>query len=135
MSITFEERIPHITIFSSFRFRLQVTKQEATVLEAAVVLNDTLNYNQRMVYHFQIEATDGTHKTQTTFEARVKDVQDKPPVFQGSLSTVIDEDSPINTLVLTVHARDGDTGEPRKIVYDLLTSRIGNWGFVLYQYQ
>ncbi|XP_070137828.1 cadherin-87A [Drosophila bipectinata] len=104
------------------KFRLQVTKQEATVLDAAVVLNDTLNYNQRMVYHFQIEATDGLHKTQTTFEARVKDVQDKPPVFQGSLSTVIDEDSPINTLVLTVHARDGDTGEPRKIVYDLLTN-------------
>ncbi|EDW97645.1 cadherin-87A [Drosophila yakuba] len=104
------------------KFRLHIIKRDATILEAAVVLNDTLNYNQRMVYHFQIEATDGPHKTQTTFEARVKDVQDKPPVFQGSLSTVIDEDSPINTLVLTVHARDGDTGEPRKIVYDLRTN-------------
>ncbi|XP_034663045.1 cadherin-87A isoform X2 [Drosophila subobscura] len=104
------------------KFRLELLKREPTVLTAAVVLNDTLNYNQRMIYHFQIEASDGLHKTQTTFEARVKDVQDKPPVFQGSLSTVIDEDSPINTLVLTVHARDGDTGEPRKIVYDLLTN-------------
>ncbi|EDV49453.2 uncharacterized protein Dere_GG17179 [Drosophila erecta] len=104
------------------KFRLHIIKRDATILEAAVVLNDTLNYNQRMVYHFQIEATDGPHKTQTTFEARVKDVQDKPPVFQGSLSTIIDEDSPINTLVLTVHARDGDTGEPRKIVYDLRTN-------------
>ncbi|XP_068152287.1 cadherin-87A [Drosophila tropicalis] len=102
------------------KFRLELLTREATVLTAAVVLNDTLNYNQRMIYHFQIEATDGVHKTQTTFEARVKDVQDKPPVFQGSLSTVINEDSPINTLVLTVHARDGDTGEPRKIVFDLL---------------
>jgi len=84
------------------RFRLHVTKREATILEAAVVLNDTLNYNQRMVYHFQIEATDGPHKTQTTFEARVKDVQDKPPVFQGSLSTVIDEDSqPTQNMVQT----------------------------------
>ncbi|XP_030572028.1 cadherin-87A [Drosophila novamexicana] len=104
------------------KFRLQLLTREATILTAAVVLNDTLNYNQRMIYHFQIEASDGAHKTQTTFEARVKDVQDKPPVFQGSLSTVIDEDSPINTLVLTVHARDGDTGEPRKIVYDLLSN-------------
>ncbi|XP_015032277.2 cadherin-87A [Drosophila willistoni] len=102
------------------KFRLELLQREATVLTAAVVLNDTLNYNQRMIYHFQIEASDGVHKTQTTFEARVKDVQDKPPVFQGSLSTVINEDSPINTLVLTVHARDGDTGEPRKIVFDLL---------------
>lgn len=105
------------------RFTLKLLTREATILKAVVVLNETLNYNQRMIYHFQIEASDGVHKTQTTFEARVKDVQDKPPVFQGSLSTVIDEDSPINTLVLTVHARDGDTGEPRKIVYDLLSSK------------
>lgn len=104
------------------RFHLQLLTREPTILTAAVVVNDTLNYNQRMIYHFQIEASDGVHKTQTTFEARVKDVQDKPPVFQRSLSTVIDEDSPINTLVLTVHARDGDKGEPRKIVYDLLSS-------------
>ncbi|TDG52178.1 hypothetical protein AWZ03_001459 [Drosophila navojoa] len=104
------------------KFHLQLLTREATILTAAVVVNDTLNYNQRMIYHFQIEATDGVHKTQTTFEARVKDVQDKPPVFQQSLSTVIDEDSPINTLVLTVQARDGDKGEPRKIVYDLLSN-------------
>lgn len=110
---------------------MHIIKRDATILEAAVVLNDTLNYNQRMVYHFQIEAIDGPHKTQTTFEARVKDVQDKPPVFQGSLSTVIDEDSPINTLVLTVHARDGDTGEPRKIVYDLRTSKSSQYYHVL----
>ncbi|XP_030078648.1 cadherin-87A [Drosophila hydei] len=104
------------------KFHLQLLTREATILTAAVVVNDTLNYNQRMIYHFQIEASDGVHKTQTTFEARVKDVQDKPPVFQRSLSTVIDEDSPINTLVLTVQARDGDKGEPRKIVYDLLSN-------------
>ncbi|XP_043864280.1 cadherin-87A [Drosophila mojavensis] len=104
------------------KFHLQLLTREPTILTAAVVVNDTLNYNQRMIYHFQIEASDGVHKTQTTFEARVKDVQDKPPVFQRSLSTVIDEDSPINTLVLTVHARDGDKGEPRKIVYDLLSN-------------
>ncbi|CAD6991441.1 unnamed protein product [Ceratitis capitata] len=104
------------------KFRLEPLLREPTILKAAIVLNDTLNYNQRMIYHFQIEATDGVHNSQTTFEVRVKDVQDKPPVFQGSLSAVIDEDSPIGTLVLKVQARDGDTGEPRKIVYDLLTN-------------
>ncbi|XP_067636828.1 cadherin-87A [Eurosta solidaginis] len=104
------------------KFRLEVLAREPTILKAAVVLNDTLNYNQRMIYHFQIEATDGVHESQTNFEVRVKDIQDKPPLFQGSLSSVIDEDSPIGTLVLKVQARDGDTGEPRKIVYDLLTN-------------
>ena len=109
------------------RFRLKVISAEPTILKAAVVVAETLNYNQRMIYHFLIEATDGVHETQANFEVRVKDVQDKPPVFQGALSAIIDEDSPINTLVLKIQARDGDTGEPRKIVYDLLTSNIHNF--------
>lgn len=50
-------------------------------------------------------------------------MQNSPPVFQGSLAAVIDEDSPIGTLVMTFHAKDGDRGQPRKIVYDLLTSK------------
>lgn len=57
-------------------------------------------------------------------EIRVKDVQNRPPVFQGSLAAVIDEDSAIGTLVMTIQAKDGDHGLPRKIVYDLLTSKI-----------
>lgn len=53
----------------------------------------------------------------------MRDVQDRRPVFQGALAAVINEDSPIGTLVMTVHARDGDHGQPRKIVYDLLSSK------------
>ncbi|KAM7364223.1 cadherin 87A isoform 3-T5 [Cochliomyia hominivorax] len=104
------------------KFHLNILKREPTILTANVVLNEPLNYNQRTIYHFLIEATDGVHHTQTNFEVRVKDVQDKPPVFLEYKSNVIDEDSPINTLVLKIQARDGDTGEPRKIVYDLLTN-------------
>lgn len=63
------------------------------------------------------------HETQTGVEIRVKDVQNRPPIFQGSLAAVISEDSPIGTLVMTVQAKDGDHGQPRKIVYDLLTSK------------
>lgn len=61
--------------------------------------------------------------SKTGVEIRVRDVQDRPPVFQGSLAAVIDEDSPIGTLVLTIQAKDGDYGQPRKIVFDLLTSK------------
>lgn len=49
-------------------------------------------------------------------------MQNRPPVFQGSLAAVINEDSPIGTLVMSIQAKDGDHGQPRKIVYDLLTS-------------
>lgn len=50
-------------------------------------------------------------------------MQNRPPVFSGSLAAVINEDSPIGTLVMTIQAKDGDHGQPRKIVYDLLTSK------------
>ena len=66
---------------------------------------------------------DGIHESSTGVEIRVKDVQNRPPVFQGSLAAVINEDSPIGTLVMTIQAKDGDHGQPRKIVYDLLTSK------------
>lgn len=104
------------------KFKLKVLESRQDLLRGAVVLNDNLDYNKQLIYHFQIKASDGNHTAFTNFEVHVKDVQNLPPVFHGSLSAVIDEDSPIGTLVLKVHARDGDTGEPRKIVYHLVTS-------------
>lgn len=54
---------------------------------------------------------------------RVKDVQNTPPVFTTSLVAVVKEDAAIGTRVMTVHARDGDTGEPRAVQYELVTSK------------
>ena len=52
----------------------------------------------------------------------VKDIQNSPPTFTGSLTGVISEDDPIGSLIMTVNAADGDTGAARKIQYKLLTS-------------
>jgi hypothetical protein len=49
----------------------------------------------------------------------VMDVQDSPPVFTGSFTGIVNEDDPIGTTVLTVTAKDGDTGNPRKVIYEL----------------
>lgn len=54
----------------------------------------------------------------------MEDIQNTPPKFIGSLTGVVQEDAPINTLVMTVHAKDGDRGMPRKVVYELITSKI-----------
>lgn len=91
-------------------------------LQASVVLKEKLDYNEQMIYHIKLLATDGTHSSETILEIRVKDVQNSAPIFQGSLAAVIDEDSPIGTLVMTIQAKDGDRGQPRKIIYDLITS-------------
>ena len=87
------------------------------------MLNDKLEYNDRMIYQIKLIATDGLFNSTAPLEIHVKDVQNSPPVFQGSLAAVIDEDSEIGTLVMTIHARDGDRGQPRKIVYELVTSK------------
>lgn len=53
----------------------------------------------------------------------VGDVQDTPPKFTSQLNAEIEEDAGINTLVMTIHAEDGDRGSPRKIVYELINSK------------
>lgn len=63
------------------------------------------------------------HNTSASIEITVGDVQDTPPVFVGSLTGVVREDAPIGTLVMTVQARDGDKGQPRPVVYDLIMSK------------
>lgn len=63
------------------------------------------------------------HNTTTSLEVKVGDIQNTAPVFQGSLTGIIQENDPIGTLVMTVQARDGDRGLPRKIQYELLTSK------------
>lgn len=85
-------------------------------------MKDKLDYNEKMIYQITLAATDGLHTSTTNLEIRIKDVQNSPPIFQGSLAAVISEDSPISTLVMTIHARDGDRGQPRKVIYELVTS-------------
>lgn len=107
---------------SNFSFKLVLLRSDQNILQAALVLNGKLDYNDKMIYHIQLRATDSVHAQTTEVEIRVKDVQNTPPVFLGSLAAVIDEDSPIGTLVMTVQARDGDKGQPRRISYELITS-------------
>ncbi|KAG4077206.1 hypothetical protein HA402_016193 [Bradysia odoriphaga] len=103
-------------------FSVEALKSEQDFLKAVVVLKEPLDYNEQMIYHINLLASDGTHTSSTGLEIRVNDVQNTPPIFQGSLAAVIDEDSPIGTLVMTIQARDGDRGQPRKIAYDLITN-------------
>lgn len=41
----------------------------------------------------------------------------------GSLQAEVYEDVPINTLIMTIHAEDGDKQRPRKIIYELVNSK------------
>ena len=48
------------------------------------------------------------------------DVQNSPPIFTGSLTGVVNENDTVGTVVMTIGAKDGDTGKPRRIIYELI---------------
>ncbi|EEB19942.1 conserved hypothetical protein [Pediculus humanus corporis] len=87
-----------------------------------VVLQEPLDYAKKQFYHLTLFATDGKHNATAVTEIKVVDVQNTPPVFDSSFVGVVQENAEIGTLVLTVHARDGDIGNPREIVYELVTN-------------
>ena len=64
---------------------------------------------------------DGVHTVEEEIVFNVMDVQNTPPVFKtGSLTGIVNEDDPVGTAVVTVTAMDGDSGNPRRVIYDLL---------------
>lgn len=103
-------------------FDIKVLESHQDRLRAAIVLKHKLDYNKNMTFTIPLITTDGLFNATTNLEVRVMDVQNSPPVFQGSHAMIISEDSPIGTLVMTLHARDGDKGAPRKIVYDIVSN-------------
>ncbi|XP_071455526.1 cadherin-87A [Hetaerina americana] len=88
----------------------------------AIVLKQPLDYAERQFYQLNLVASDGTQEGRAAAEVRVEDVQNRPPVFVGSLTGVVKEDDPVGTLVMTLNARDGDSGHSRKVLYELVTN-------------
>lgn len=74
------------------------------------------------MHEFCVSPQDGLNNGTTGVEIKVADIQNSPPEFLDSLTGVVREDDPIGTLVMTVKARDGDRGMPRKMIYELVTS-------------
>lgn len=105
-------------------FSVTILESHHDRLRAALVLKRKLDYNEHTLFTIPLFTTDGLFNASANAIIRVQDVQNSPPIFQGSLATIINEDSSIGTLVLTIQARDGDRGSPRKIVYDLISNPL-----------
>ena len=71
------------------------------------------------MYSLPIVVKDGRYEVTSSIVFSILDVQNTPPVFMGSLTGILSEDDPVGTRVLTVKARDGDTGQARRIIYSL----------------
>ncbi|XP_065199853.1 cadherin-87A [Planococcus citri] len=103
-------------------FEIVNLNSSESYFQGAIVLKGKLNYNDKEIFEFLLEAADGKYRSNTTCEIRVLDVQNSPPIFQSSLTAIVEEDAPIGTRVLTVKAKDGDRGAPRAIDYDLISN-------------
>lgn len=91
-----------------------------------------ITQDHRATNHFctsEFSSQDGLNNETTGVEIKVADIQNSPPEFLDSLTGVVREDDPIGTLVMTVKARDGDRGMPRKMIYELVTSESTPFSF------
>ena len=73
----------------------------------------------RQNYRLPIVVYDGRYNETAEINFSVVDVQNTPPMFMGSLTGIVSEDDLVGSKVLTIKARDGDTGQARRIIYTL----------------
>lgn len=104
------------------KFGIKDVEKSENMYVGALVLRQPLDYKERPFYQLLLMASDGLNNKTTGVEIKVADIQNSPPEFLDSLTGVVREDDPIGTLVMTVKARDGDRGMPRKIFYELVTN-------------
>ncbi|XP_029849055.2 cadherin-23 [Ixodes scapularis] len=90
-----------------------------------------LDYERKFIYELRILAIDRAnsgprHTATAVVLVKVDDVEDQPPVFtQVPPVTRISEDLPLNSMVLTVKAMDGDRGVNNPISYSILSGGDG----------
>nr|XP_012135515.1 PREDICTED: cadherin-87A isoform X2 [Megachile rotundata] len=104
------------------KFGIVDVERSQNAYVGALVLQQPLDYRERPFYQLLLRASDGLNNETTGVEIKVGDIQNSPPEFLDSLTGVVHEDAPIGTLVMTVKARDGDRGLPRKIIYELVNN-------------
>nr|XP_053634394.1 LOW QUALITY PROTEIN: cadherin-87A-like [Cherax quadricarinatus] len=105
-------------------FTIVASQTSARKFSGSLVLNQPLQYSTRNLYQFKLVASDGGQVSSVGVVIRVRDVQNSPPVFSGSLTGIITEDDAIGTRVMSLQAADGDTGAPRPIRYELITNPL-----------
>ncbi|EFN85300.1 Cadherin-87A [Harpegnathos saltator] len=104
------------------KFGIKTVESSQNGYVGALMLKQPLDYRERPFYQLLLRAFDGLNNGTTGVEIKVADIQNSPPEFLDSLTGVVREDDPIGTLVMTVKARDGDRGMPRKMIYELVTN-------------
>ncbi|KAL1424749.1 hypothetical protein MTO96_019894 [Rhipicephalus appendiculatus] len=121
--------------FGQVIYQLQNTDPETTSTFAVhqdkgkgiISLTGPLDYERKFIYELRVLAIDRAnagprHTATAVVLVKVDDVEDQPPIFtQVPPVTRISEDLPLNSVVLTVKAMDGDRGVNNAIHYSIVS--------------
>jgi len=94
------------------------------MFRGSIVLKKPFNYRERQIYQIQLGVLDGKYNDTTDIIFTVLDVQNTPPVFEGSLTGIVNENDTVGTVIMNITAKDGDTGNPRRIIYELVDNPL-----------
>ena len=84
---------------------------------ADIVLRRPLNYSEHQTYQIQLAVTDGEFNVTTDFQLNVLQFL---PVFEGSLTAVMNRTMAVGSVILNLRAEDGDTQNPGEMIYELV---------------
>nr|CAI5818230.1 unnamed protein product [Callosobruchus analis] len=110
--------------FACDNFKIEPLLSESNTYNGVIKLKRKLSYAEKQKYRFGLRATDGELTSMAEASVTVGDVQDTPPYFVGGLEAEVSEDAPIGTLVMTVHAEDGDRDPKDYFLLDAMTGEL-----------
>ncbi|XP_076162482.1 cadherin 74A [Ptiloglossa arizonensis] len=115
-------------------FSINTEKLAEGKYDVQITLMKPLDYERRNSYLINLLAVDGASDVTKRLQARatvavdVLDVQDQPPVFLNApYSAALPENTAPGHTILTMRARDGDTGEPRALFLTLEEEDSGHF--------
>ncbi|PZC83942.1 hypothetical protein B5X24_HaOG206691 [Helicoverpa armigera] len=104
-------------------FRIQTDMITPNEYQVRLFLNQPLDFESRSAYVISLEATDSSSRplrALASVAVAVWDVQDQPPVFLNPpFSATVPENTPPNTSIMEIIAKDGDTANPRPVLLTL----------------
>nr|XP_034314660.1 cadherin-87A isoform X2 [Crassostrea gigas] len=114
---------PYPDVCNKFKLRLKSVSNKDW--RGSIYLDGTLDYESKPFYQMPLTAFDGRFYRDRSLEISVLNVQDAPPRFVKTNDINKPEGIPANTILDYVQAIDGDSDNPRQIIYQF-TNSTGN---------
>ena len=87
-----------------FEIRPRPRDTDIDMFRGSIVLNRPFDYRQRQIYQIRLGVFDGKFNDTADVVFTIIDVQNTPPIFEGSLTGVANEDDPVGSVIMKVGA-------------------------------